>query len=198
MEKLKELLAKECSFQLSDEMMDRFLAPMTEVRLKKKEILSIAGGVDTNIYIVKEGICSYSYMDGQKEITAFFALPGTMMILWHSYYFHLPTFFQIEASCPSVVMKLPKREFDRLVAESHEFAQWALSMAQCQLYFYEMKLAVINGDAKDRFLALVKNRPEIIKKVSLRSIASYLRITQAYLSRLKSRLDIDLKKHRKL
>ena len=48
-----------------------------------------------------------------------------------------------------------------------------------------MKNSVINGDAKERFLSLVKNRPEIMEKVPLKFVASYLGITQSSLSRLK-------------
>ena len=61
-------------------------------------------------------------------------------------------------------------------------------MAYCQLYFYEMKLCVIKGDARERFRSLIQNRPEILEKVPLNAIASYLGITPSYLSRLKKKL----------
>lgn len=58
-------------------------------------------------------------------------------------------------------------------------------MAHGQLYFFEKKDHVINGDAKERFLSLAQNRPEIMEQVPLGIVASYLGITQSYLSRLK-------------
>ena len=83
------------------------------------------------------------------------------------------------------VVRITRQRYDTLTAQSHDFARWALQMAHGQLFFFEMKNSVINGDAKERFLSLVKNRPEIMEKVPLKFVASYLGITQSYLSRLK-------------
>lgn len=185
MEKVETLLLNECNYPLSEEVMERFLAPRQEILLKKNEILVMTGVVDTNIYVVEEGILRFSYMDGMREVTFGFALPGTMIISMHSFYCHLPVFYQIEACCPSKVVKIPKKHYDDMVAESHEFARWALEMANGQLYFYEKKNHIINGDAKERYLSLAHNRPDILEKVPLGIVASYLGITQSYLSRLK-------------
>ena len=106
----------------------------------------------------------------------------------HSFYAHLPAFYQVEACCKSAVFKIPQSHYEHLVATSHEFAQWALRYAQGQLFFLEKKDSVVNGNAKERYLSLIKKRPEIIQKVPLKYIASYLGITQPYLSYLKKQL----------
>lgn len=184
-EQIKDLLRKECSYELSEPLLDKFIASMDEIILRPREILVMSGEVDPDIYVVKEGILSHTYLDGFKEKTVFFSLPGTMTFSSHSYYLGEPAFYQVEACCDSVILHLSKSRFDEFIASSYEFCRWALSMAQCQLYFFEMKQAVINGNAHERFNALIKNRPEIIGKIPLRTVASYLGITPSYLSRLK-------------
>lgn len=188
MEKFKKLLAEECSLSLSDELIELFLAPAETIRLKKNEVLIMSGQVDSNIYIVKEGVMRYSYMDGTKEVTFVFALPASMMIAMHSYYAHLPSFYQIEACCCSTILKIPQSHYDHLIATSHEFTRWALRYSQGQIFFLEKKDSVINGNAKEKFMSLIQKRPEIIEKVPLKHIASYLGITQPYLSLLKKQL----------
>lgn len=188
MEKVEKLLLNECNYPLSEKIMERFLAPREEIPLKKNEILVMSNVIDTNIYVVEDGILRFSYMDGLREVTFGFALPGTMIISMHSFYCHLPVFYQIEACCPSKVVKIPKKHYDTMVTESHDFARWALEMANGQLFFYEKKNHIINGDAKERYLSLVHNRPDILEKVPLKIIASYLGITQSYLSRLKKQI----------
>lgn len=47
---------------------------------------------------------------------------------------------------------------------------------------FEKKNSLINGDAPERFKSMLRNRPEIFEKVSKKAIASYLGITQQYLS----------------
>ena len=150
MEKLKELLANECSFRPSGKLLDELLAPAESIELKKNEVLIMSGRLDPNVYIVKSGVMRYSYMNGIREVTFAFALPGSVMIAMHSY--------------------------------------WALRYAQGQLFYLEKKDSVINGNAKERFISLIHKRPEIIEKVALKHIASYLGITQPYLSLLKKQL----------
>lgn len=188
MKDLKELLRKESLFQLSEVSMNSFLMQMSEYRLRSKSTLIATGSIDTSVYIVKNGIFRIWHMDGDKEITTGFATPGTMMASWFSYYHNRPSYFQIDACCDSVVLQLPKPEFDKLIVESHEFAQWALSMLQSQMYQNELKESIINGTAKERYLSLVKNQPEILKRVPLGVVASYVGITQQYLSFLRKQI----------
>ena len=135
MNTVKELLLKECDYPLSGEVMDRFLESAEELHLKRNEILIMSGKVDAYIYVVKEGIMRYSYMNGLREVTYAFSLPGTMIISMFSYYFHLPTFYQIEACCESTVVRITRQRYDTLTAQSHDFARWALQMAHGQLFF---------------------------------------------------------------
>lgn len=188
MERLKELLAQECSFRLSDELIDKLLASAEIIELKRNGILVMGGKYDPNIYIVKDGVIRYTYMDGTKEMTFAFALPASVMIAMHSYYAHLPAFYQLEACCKSTVLKISQKHYNQLIESSHEFARWALRYAQGQIFYLEKKDSVVNGNARERFISLISKRPEIIKKVPLKYIASYLGITQQYLSLLKSKL----------
>ena len=123
MENIKELLLKECDYPLPDKIMESFLEPKSEIFLKRNEILVMGGMINTNIYVVEEGILRYTYMDGTREVTFGFALPGTMLISMHSFYGHQPVFYQIEACCTSKVIKISKQHYDKLVAESHDFAR---------------------------------------------------------------------------
>lgn len=186
METLKKLLAKEAHYQLREDVMDRFLDMMTEVSLKSGEELIAYGSLNTDIYILKDGVLRLMYFDGINERTYAFALAGTMVMSLHAYYMYQPAFVQVEACAPSRVLKISKRKFEELMEDSHEFALWVASASMQQLYFLEWKLSVINGTAKERMISLIRNRPEIMEKVSLKIIASYLGITPQYLSRLKS------------
>ena len=194
METLRKLLDAECDYRMADETMDKFLGLMTPVYLKNNEPLIPYGKMDDNVYVVKEGIIRFAYLDGQKEMTFSFATPGTLLISWHSFYMHMPSAFQLESCSKSVIMKVPKAKFDELLRESNDFTSWMLRMSMAQFWFHEMKLAVINGTAKERFEALVKNRPEILQRVSNKIIASYIGISQPYLNVLKRELMPNFKK----
>jgi CRP-like cAMP-binding protein len=188
MEDFKKILAEEALFRLSDETMDRFCSYMEEVQLKRYDYMIKSGDMDDNIYIVKEGVIRRTHQDGDKTITNSFAIKGSVLISWHCYYFNQPSYSQFQACCDAVVMRIPRKKFDELIATSHEFAQWVLSLAHGTLYYQEFKARVIKGDVKERYMSLIKGRPEIIQKVPLGFIASYLGITQSHLSRMRNEL----------
>ena len=188
-DELKKLLYDECiRYKMPDEMLDRFIGAMSEFRLKNRQVLIPYGKMDANVYVLKSGLIRFCYFDGEKEKTYGFSSPGTVIISYHSHFMRAPSFFQLESCGESVVEKISQSEFDEMVAASHEFAQWVLAIHLQQLYFNEFRYAVVNGLAKERYLSLVKNRPEIIARVPLKIIASYLGVTPNYLSRLKKTL----------
>lgn len=182
---LAELLHAECPYRMADKTMDTFLGLMTEIPLRNKEALIPYGKFDPNIYVVKSGIVRHTYFSGLKEITFGFSLPGTVVISFYPFYRRELSFLQIESCGASAVMKVSNANFDRLTRESNDFARWMLSIYEAQLWHNEKKLAVMNGSAKERFEALIKNRPEIMENVPLGIIASYIGITPSSLSRLK-------------
>lgn len=194
MEALRKLLDAECGYRMKDETMDRFLGSMTEFNLKRNKVLIPYNECDSNVYVVKEGIVRVAYFDGFKEKTFGFALPGSLMISYYSFLKGRPSFSKYEACCDSVVMKIPKAKFTELVYHSHDFSTWMMFMSLEQLLFHERKLEVVNGDAREQFEALIDNRPEIIENVSSKIIASYIGITQQYLSTLKRLFAHKLKK----
>lgn len=189
METLKKQMGEECLYKLPEPLLDELLALTTEVRVRPRRAMIPCGKFDDNAYIIKNGLIRLTYFDGIHERTHGFALPGTMLLSYHCYYMRQPSFFQYEACRKEVTaLKLSKKDLDDFIDRHPEATKWALSLSIGQLYMNELKMAVINGDARARFEATIKNRPEIMAEVSMRVIASYLGITPAYLCRLRKTL----------
>lgn len=185
-EALKQLLLQECNYVFQDDIMEGLLDQGVVRTYARGDALINAGEIDRDVYIVMSGITRHWYWDGDREKTAFFSSAGTLLISYHSYYFGKGSFYNIEACCPTKILCIKKTVFDGLIASSHDFAQWCLSMAQCQIFFFEIKNRVIAGTAKERYISFLKNRPDILNLVQLKTIASYLDVTPQYLSKLRS------------
>ena len=188
MKKLRELIRNECDFPLSDEVLDRFIGLMDRREVRRGKAVVETGDVNPDIYVVREGVFSADYFDGINDRCWAFALPGILMYSGHSYFCGEPAFYRYVACCNSVVYHCTKRDLDALIASSHEFAQWMHRLVQRQLYYYERINMLNNGTAAERLVSFVRNHPDILEMISNKALASYLGITQQYLSSLKRKL----------
>lgn len=166
MEHLKKLLALEARQQLPEEIFDRMLSYGREISLPTYGTMIEAGTYDPDIYVVKEGMIRGTYPGKNLETTAGFALPGSLLISFHCYYGEEPSYYRYEACCPTVVIKIPQRDFDRLLAESHAFSLWVMSAHQNQLYYGEYKNRLLSGDSKSRLIQLTKRLQGITKRTN--------------------------------
>lgn len=182
---LKKLLEERTRRKMSDELFDCFVGAMDEIHLKNKEILIPYGKVDTNLYIQKSGVLRTCYFDGENERTYGFSDPGAPSLSYHSHFMSQPAVFQVVSCGKSVVLKITKKDLNNLIDSSHEFAKWMLALKDIQPYFNEFKFATIPGQVKERYRWMLENRPEVIARVPVKVMASYLGVTDTYLSHLK-------------
>lgn len=55
-------------------------------------------------------------------------------------------------------------------------------------YYNELKGKIMNGDARWRYEWLEKCRPELYDAVPLKAIASYLKMTEVHVSRVRKKI----------
>lgn len=187
MDQLKELLKKECAYVPREETLDLFLAETVAMHLGAEEVIVPTGSTVRDLFIVKSGIMRSADMDGDKERTLGFGTAGSIFTSKHSFVKGLPSYYTFETCCPCEILLLPYDSYRRLLESCHDFAMWMLHYANEELFCNELRNAqVSNGTAKERYVALCKARPEILQNVKQRTIASYLRVSPEYLSRLRS------------
>jgi CRP-like cAMP-binding protein len=186
-DELKQLLFEQTGgkMMMSNELFDRFLGSMTEISLKNREILIPYGKRDHSLYVQRNGILRACYFNGENEKTYGFTNPGTVTFSYHSLFINKPSAFQFESCGETDMLRLSKKDMDHLLDSSWEFTRWLLTIHEAQCYFNEFKHVIINGTAKERYLSLIEKRPDILARVPLKIIASYLGVTPVHLSRLK-------------
>lgn len=188
--RIRELIIAECPGQLplTDSIMDELIDCGRILTVKRGEQLIAEGDYNPNFYILIDGIMRKWHWNDTVEITSAFALPGTQILDYHSYHGGKSSVINIEACCRSKVMEVKKEDYDRMTGRYIEFSNWRLLMAYNQLFYLELKQRVITGDARERYMAFIKARRDIMDKVPLKIIATYLGITPQYLSHLRKTL----------
>ena len=159
------------------------------IHLAKGDALIAAGEIVPDVFIVKEGIMRGIDFNGDRERTFCFGLPGTIFNSRFSFYKKLPSYYRIEACCPSTVLRINRDDYIALTDNNHAFAVWALHYAWSEQYLEEERESTVhNGNAEERYLHMLRNRRAIVEIVSQRILASYLGMSQEHLSRIKAKL----------
>ena len=74
------------------------------------------------------------------------------------------------------------------MAESSEFCRWVAGVFTRRCCYGELKDKVMSGDAKWRYEWLERCRPELFENVPLKAIASYLKMTEVHVSRIRKKI----------
>lgn len=188
--RIRELILSEgiAQVQLSDGLINDLIDCGHIVSLKAGQPLVKVGDVNPDFYILIDGIIRSWYVLDNVEVTTAFGIAGTQILNYASYTAGQPSESNFEACKKCKLMRVPKEDYDRMLHTSLEFCNWRLRLAYDQFYFTEMRNQVIKGDARQRYAALLQSRPEIVQKVTLKIIATYLGITPQYLSHLRNTL----------
>lgn len=192
-ERLYKLLPQESTYPISRELIDEIIDKSSVIEIEKEKSLIPEGTCDKDIYILIDGILRKWHWDGDCEKTDYFATAGTICISYHCYLLNRTSPNTIEACCQSRLLRINQSVFNELLRRNYEFALYVIGNLQMQSFFFEKMYNTINGTAFERYTSMCNHRPEIIRQVPLKTIASYLGITPTYLSRLRKKIAYDAK-----
>jgi CRP-like cAMP-binding protein len=126
-------------------------------------------------------------LEGNDISTKFFSSTD-IVIDWHSYFLRTKCREDIQAVTPCVVWKITFDDFMKLF-NIEAFRE--VGRTRLVNNYFELKnhtVSVIADPAKDRYLNLLKAKPDIVQNVPLKQIATYLGITDTSLSRIRKEI----------
>lgn len=161
---------------------------VTEIAFSKGQILLKANKIESNIYFIKRGLVR-AYIERDNEVTFWFGKEGETIISMKSYVEDQPGYETIELLEDCELYELKTENLRKLFNEDVHIANWGRKFAEKELIKTEERLISKQfKNASERYLELIKDHPELIKRVQLGHIASYLGITQVSLSRIRAEL----------
>ncbi|MDE6360694.1 MAG: Crp/Fnr family transcriptional regulator [Muribaculaceae bacterium] len=184
----KTVLGEESDFPMSDRIYNTITENAELLTFRKGETLVDIGSIDPDIYIIKQGIVRGYMVNDGVEMNIYFGMDGTLLASMQGYSLSRPSIICIEVCCPTTVLRIRKAVFDRLMEESNEFCRWVCGVFTRRSCFDELKAKVMNGNAKWRYEWLEKCRPELFDNVPLKAIASYLKMTEVHVSRIRKEI----------
>lgn len=184
---IKEIINKR--YAMPDASFDKLQRCLTEVSYPKGFRVLERGKVEKNIFFIKKGIVrAYTSVDG-KEITFWFGKEGATIVSLKGYVNDEPGYETMELMEDSVLYKLERKQLKELFLDDLHIANWGRRYAEMELLATEERLiSMLSAIASERYKELLEKEPDLLQRLPLGSIATYLGVTQASLSRIRAKI----------
>lgn len=155
---------------------------------KNQEIQAI-GATCKTIYFVVSGLARIYYLKDGNEVTEYFAFENDLIIRAESLFTESPSRKAIQAIQAAEVVGIPAQALFGLFDRHHDLERLFRKLIQNAYVETLRRLESIQFlTAEERYAKLIYEKPELIQKIPLKHIASFLGITQVSLSRIRAQV----------
>lgn len=163
---------------------------MREVSFSKGEFIVETGARNSNFYLIKKGIWRAYYLAEGTENSLWFAGPGETGFSSWGYVDGEISQINIESVNDSTAYCISKADLEALFSHSIEMANIGRKIFEREILSVDISTLAYGAPptAKERYLTLMEENPELLQDVPLKYLASYLYITPQSLSRIRAGL----------
>lgn len=188
MKTLKEIVNS--YYSISEQAFQEIEKLASLVKLPKKTTIFEPHQYEDKFYFIAKGSARAFVIDENgNEISYVLFFEGDNLISFEGYLNQKPSYEFIELLEDSALYQINTEELKTLYKKDIEIANLGRILADQFAYLTEQRfIDRLSLSATARYLKLIENKPEIIQRIPLKYIASYLGITQVSLSRIRSKI----------
>jgi CRP-like cAMP-binding protein len=172
---------------LSSDSRNVFLNAWKYWQVPKDHVLLREHTVSDYIYFIQKGIARIYYYKNEKEITEWIAMDEQFFLSITSFFQRTPSHLIIQTIESAEVYGIHYNDFIALADKYHDVERLLRKMVTGSLIISQQRMDSIQFEtAQQRYNGLLKNSPNIVQRVPLSYIASFLGVTLETLSRIRS------------
>ena len=177
---------------LTEEETKAIIEDITIRKFKKGTILLNEGNISKEGYFILKGcIRQYCIVDGEEKTTNFFT-EEQWVLSRKSYIQKIPAdhYFSCVEDCILLIGNLEKEtKFYQQISKFPRLQALSRSIMEKEIGEYQEALTTyITDTPEQRYLELLKNRPELILRVPQHQLASFIGVKPESLSRIRKRI----------
>ncbi|MHA6728373.1 Crp/Fnr family transcriptional regulator [Chryseobacterium sp. A301] len=185
---MNPLLAQFKKFgSFSPEVESEFNSRVKRFDKKKGDFFLKEGQISSSIFVLEKGLIRAYFRNGDKEFNTWFALENELVGSVFPSYLDRPSYEYIQFMEDSVLFSITVEHLNYFYQSYPELNLIGRKIAEQLCGILEERIIELHTqDANQRYKMLLQKSPEILQRISLGHIASYLSITQETLSRIRS------------
>jgi len=175
---------------LTNDLIDQLLNISTIEKIKNKTVLLDYGEKTNKIYYILKGGFVTKAWNEEKQIekTISFNLNSfhPHMTEAKAYFFNLESENKIQAISNATVLSYYKSDLDKIASENNSFNKFSNHMIiQSLISENQLRSKLLTYSPKKFYTYLLDEHPEIIKTIPSKDIASFLGISEVWMSNIK-------------
>lgn len=175
---------------LNQQQIDLISLKSNQLEFKKDEYFSEAGKVSQQVGFVLDGIVRVCYYNNKgEEITKYFIEENNLVVDLESFENEIPSTAYVQAITDCKLLIFSRKDWRELLdtiisweAIVHKIISKALRQK------VERRSPLVSEDATTRYLMFLEIYPNVVNRVPLSYVASYLGVTQSSLSRIRKNI----------
>jgi CRP-like cAMP-binding protein len=157
------------------------------IQIKKNSELQSIGHTCKTIYFLEKGLARIYYFKDEIEITESFSFENNLVLRYESLFSGRPSKKAIQVLEDSELIAIKADELTLLFSKYSEIETLFRKIIEAALVDTINRVESIQfHTAEERYTSLLHEAPDVIKRVPLKFIASYLGITPVSLSRIRA------------
>ncbi len=164
-------------------------------KLRKRQLLLHEGEVNRyKIFVLSGLLRNYSIAEDGHEYIVRFADAGSWTTDPESYYGGVPSKFNIDAIEPSAIIMWNRADFDKLRQSIPILNTYSETMITQNMGLIQKRVLMnISATAEEKYIDFINSFPNIINRVPLHMVASYLGVSRETLTRIRQNLAVAVK-----
>lgn len=162
----------------------------TEQNLKKGDFFVRQGKVCKHIaFIVKGTLRTYYINDKAEDTTSCFCSENNLTTSYKSFILQQPSNLILQCIEDTQLLVIDYDNLQLLYSKSAVWQTIGRAVAEREYIVMEQYASVLSNEtAKEKYLRLLKEQPNVLQKANIEDIASYLGVTRRTLSRIRQEI----------
>ncbi|NTD96349.1 Crp/Fnr family transcriptional regulator [Agrobacterium tumefaciens] len=179
-------------FTHNEKHLKEYIRCFNRIQVPARTMLLQEGEIAKKMFLIETGCVRVWFNNNGKDVTFQFFFENNGVASLESFIKQFPSQVIIETIEPSVLWWIHKKDVDRILEDIKEIPSLRnlfINVLYDRTFDY-MKhfLSFIKETPTQRYLNLLKEKPQLIQRIPQHYIASYLGVTSVHLSRIKSKL----------
>ena len=176
--------------EVNDKDWQFFSSKLKKRQFQKKTIITEIGHTENYISFIEKGIIRLLIpKKEEEEITYGFSFENEFISAYDSFLIQKPSQYQLETLVETSLLSITYSDLQKVYQQT-KIGNLIGRMSSERLFLIKSKReqSLLNDSAEQRYLNLFKERPNLIKEIPLKYIASYIGVTAQALSRIRKRI----------